>query len=54
MSTGTLYYFPVHGRAGSIRMMLAHAEVSFEDVMYTKEQWTDHKNSMPNGQMPAW
>ena len=32
-----LYYWPIHGRAEPIRMLLSHAGVSFEDIEVTPE-----------------
>ena len=54
MSKGTLYYFALHGRASAVRMLLDHAKVEFKDVKYAFEEWPEHKDSMPNKQVPAW
>lgn len=48
-----LYYFPVEGRAGAIRLMLNHGKCDWEDVRVTFEEWPSLKPSMPNGCMPA-
>ena len=47
------HYFGLMVRGEPIRMMLAHANIPFEDRRYTMEDWPNHKASMPNGQMPA-
>ena len=51
---GTLYYFPLHGRGGAIRMMLTHANVTFTDEMIAPADWPKHKPNMPGGTMPVW
>lgn len=48
-----LYYFPVRGLGEVIRQLFALAEVEFEDVRVTKEQWPELKPRMPFGQMPV-
>lgn len=36
-------------------MMLAHAGVQYENVMYTEQEWYSKvKPTMPNGKVPAW
>ena len=54
ISTGTLYYFPLHFRAGPIRMMLKHKGVAYEDKRITQEEWPARKAEFPGGAMPAW
>merc|ERR1711998_543112 len=54
MSEGKLSYFPLHGRAGSIRMMLKHKGVNFEDNMVQFADWPSIKPTMPGGCMPCW
>ena len=31
-----LYYWPIHGRAEPIRMLLSHANAQFEDIAVTQ------------------
>ena len=35
-------------------MLLRHADVNFIDKRIPKENWPSVKQTMPNGQMPAW
>jgi len=53
MAEYTLHYFPLYARGEPIRMLLAHADVQFEDNRITMDDWKNHKASMPNGQLPA-
>lgn len=39
MSTLKLYYFNARGRAEPIRILLAQADVKYEDIRYGKEDW---------------
>lgn len=41
-----LYYFPGRGRAEVIRLIFAHAEVSYEDIRISTSEWPKHKESM--------
>ena len=43
MSNIKLYYFPVRGRAEYIRQILKLANVPFEDVQITLDQWPKFK-----------
>lgn len=45
MSTYKLYYFNAEGRADSIRIQLAQAEVKYEDVRFTTEEWASKYKS---------
>ena len=38
-----LHYFDLYGRAESIRMLLNHAKVEFEDVLLARESWPEKK-----------
>lgn len=46
MTEYKLYYFPTKGRVESIRYMLAHKEIPFEDIRYAQDQWPKHKQSI--------
>ena len=39
-----LYYWPIHGRAEMIRMLLSHAQVPFEDVAVTPDLFAQLKH----------
>jgi glutathione S-transferase len=58
-----LYYFPIHGRAEAIRMLLMHAKQEFEDVAVSQQEFGKMKTDssllefgllpmleLPNGQ----
>jgi len=45
----TFHYFGLMVRGEPIRMLLAHANVPFEDHRITMEDWPNHKAGMPNG-----
>jgi glutathione S-transferase len=47
-----LVYFPIAGRAESIRLLFAIAGVEFKDTRIPFEQWAEHKANAPLGQMP--
>jgi len=49
-----LTYFNGRGRAELIRFILAQADVAYEDVRLTKEEWPRYKELMPFGVIPAW
>ena len=51
---GTLHYFPFHGRAEPIRLMLNKADVNFTDNRITFADWPASKADMPGGVMPVW
>ncbi len=54
MSTSyELYYFGVHGRAESIRLLFALAGCGFLDQRLGREEWLKKKSEMPLGQMPV-
>jgi hypothetical protein len=44
-----LIYFGGYGRAEPIRMLLAHAQVKYDDVRITFEQFAEMKSSLPSG-----
>ena len=51
-----LLYFEAFGRAHSIRVLLNHAGVEFEDVAVKREDWPELKkdtDKFPSGQMPV-
>ncbi|GMT13630.1 hypothetical protein PFISCL1PPCAC_4927, partial [Pristionchus fissidentatus] len=48
-----LYYFPIRGLGEVPRQILALADVKFENVGITKEQWPEFKSKTPFGQMPV-
>ena len=54
MSTGTLNYFPAHGKAGPIRMLLTHKGIEWEDRLIQMEEWATVKPTMPGGNVPCW
>ena len=47
------YYFGVYARGEPTRLLLNHAKVDFENVMFGMEDWPNHKPNMPNGQVPC-
>ena len=51
-----LYYFPAYGKAESIRMMLNHAGVQFDDVFINRQELNEMKErgELPGGQVPTW
>lgn len=49
----SLHYFDVRGRAEPIRLLLAHAGVSFEDCAFQGAEWPSKKPQMPLGQVPV-
>ena len=49
-----LYYFDMGGRAESIRGLLGHAQVDYEDVRLTGQPWKDLQPTLPFGSMPVW
>ncbi|GMT37117.1 hypothetical protein PFISCL1PPCAC_28414, partial [Pristionchus fissidentatus] len=48
-----LYYFSIRGLGEVPRQILALADVKFENVGITKEQWPEFKSKTPFGQMPV-
>uniref|UniRef100_F1L9T7 Glutathione S-transferase 1 n=1 Tax=Ascaris suum TaxID=6253 RepID=F1L9T7_ASCSU len=48
-----LIYFNGRGRAETIRLLFAQAQVKYEDVRIEKDQWPTLKESMPFGQLPV-
>ena len=53
--TTRLHYFDIYGRGESIRLLLAHAKVDYEDVIVTREQLPELKASglAEFGQVPV-
>lgn len=53
--TFKVYYFKVNGRAAPIRAILRYAQVPFENVMYSQEEWIEQKKkgTFEYGQLPA-
>ena len=51
-----LTYFGLYGRAESLRMVLAHARVNYEDERISGEEFAVRKNAgeFPNAQVPVW
>lgn len=47
-----LTYFPVRGRAEFIRMLFAEANVPYEEVNVSFEDWPKVKPTIPLGQLP--
>jgi len=49
-----LYYFNARARAEGIRWILSYAQVPFEDIRLTKEEWIAKKGEgfSPSGQLP--
>ncbi|WP_411025167.1 glutathione S-transferase N-terminal domain-containing protein, partial [Salmonella sp. s54836] len=47
-----LYYFPGRGYAELIRQILKLADVGFEDIRKSFEEWKEIKPSSPYGVMP--
>ncbi|KAI9554252.1 prostaglandin D2 synthase-like protein [Daphnia sinensis] len=48
-----LYYFNSKGRAELARLILAYAKVPYDDVRFENAEWLQHKDRMPNGQLPV-
>lgn len=46
-------YFPVHGRAEAIRVLLAALDLPFEDREITRDTWMSVKATLPLGQAPV-
>ena len=49
----TLHYFPLLGRGENIRLLLAHANVKYEDHQVSFADWPKVKETMPGGGMPC-
>ncbi|XP_067009016.2 glutathione S-transferase-like [Anabrus simplex] len=52
-SSYKLIYFNARGKAEHIRFIFAYAGIDYEDVRITKEQWSERKEGMPFGMVPA-
>uniref|UniRef100_A0A914VP22 glutathione transferase n=1 Tax=Plectus sambesii TaxID=2011161 RepID=A0A914VP22_9BILA len=53
MTSFKLFYFPLRGRAESIRLLFAHAGVQFTDERIPRDQWPAMKEQMPLKQVPV-
>lgn len=53
MSSLTLVYFPVRGRAEPIRLLLHSLGLPFEEQVVTRETWPTVKAGLPLGQLPV-
>jgi glutathione S-transferase len=49
----TVVYYPVHGRAESIRLLLASLGLPFDEQLITPQTWPQLKPTMPLGQVPV-
>ena len=52
-----LTYFPLHGRADAIRMLLSKAGVDYENKLVQFEEWGAGKEDgtfAPDLQLPLW
>ena len=52
MTQYKLTYFNLRGRAELARLIFAVAGQSYEDKRIEKEDWPNHKQSAPFGQLP--
>ncbi|KAI6183516.1 hypothetical protein M3Y97_00497300 [Aphelenchoides bicaudatus] len=52
MSNYKLTYFPGRGLTEASRLVLHYAEQKFEDLRLTHDQFSQLKNTFPNGQVP--
>ena len=50
----TLAYFDIQAKGESIRMLLNHAGVAFNDLRITFDDWAQYKPLTPAGQVPLW
>ena len=48
-----LTYFDLAGRAEITRLLFAAGNIEYEDCRISLEQWPEHKNKTPLGQMPT-
>jgi len=53
MPTYKLHYFNLRGRAELARLILAYANVEYEDFRFPREEWPKHKPNYPFGQVPV-
>lgn len=53
MPTYKLHYFNLRGRAELARLILAYANVEYEDFRFPSEEWPKHKPNYPFGQVPV-
>jgi len=53
MSNIELLYFPIHGRALTIRMLLKIGNVEFTDTKLSQEEFAKLKPELPLGQVPV-
>lgn len=40
-----LYYFDMRGRAEVLRLIMAQAQIKYEDIRFTREDWPKYKPS---------
>ena len=48
-----LYYFPLMGRAETLRMMMSYVGMPYTDSPIEFGEWPKHKATMPGGCMPV-
>lgn len=48
-----LHYFNMKGRGELARLIMAYAKVPYDDIRYENADWLQHKDRMPNGQLPV-
>ena len=56
MSQGDFFYFEFFGRGETIRMLLSHSKIKWNDVRLTQEKWATSKEleSFKGKQLPVW
>ena len=52
MPTYKVYYTDARGKAELIRWIFVQADVQFEDVRFTNEEWAAFKPKTPYGMLP--
>ena len=48
-----LYYFPLFGRAETLRMLMSYCGMQYTDCPIEFGEWPKHKATMPGGSMPV-
>lgn len=51
--TFKLYYYNMRGRAEFIRLVLAAANLSYDDIRFERSEWPEYKPKMVSGQIPV-